>query len=134
GAAEVEMKFRPDHGSPFLGGGADLELERPGVGGLLVEVPVRVRDRVGPHQPAGREPGERYFPLALTDPLADPGGVRTGVEDEVRPVDVPRSELPSGALSERPQAELRAGEGRVSDAAAQARGGAGEEDASAPAR
>src|SRR6185437_7219515 len=73
-------------------------------------------------------------PLALPDPLANPGGVHPGIDDEVRDVDVPRSELPSGALSERPQAELRAGEGRVSDAAAQARGCAGEQDASAPAR
>src|SRR2546427_827222 len=133
-AAEVEMKFHPDHGSPFLGRGTDLELERPRVSGLLVELPVRVRHRVGPHQPAGSEPCEGGVPLALPDPLANPGGVHPGIDDEVRDVDVPRSELPSGALSERPQAELRAGEGRVSDAAAQARGCAGEEDASAPAR
>src|SRR2546427_2493186 len=133
-AAEVEMEFHPDHGSPFLGGGTDLELQRPPVSGLLVELPVRVRHRVGPYQPAGSEPCEGGVPLALPDPLANPGGVHPGIDDEVRDVDVPRSELPSGALSERPQAELRAGEGRVSDAAAQARGCAGEEDASAPAR
>src|SRR5262249_5006281 len=133
-AAEVEMKFHPHHGSPFLRGGTDLELERPRVGGLLGELPVRLRYRAGPHQAARPPSDERRSPVALTDPLADPRGVRSGIDDEMSDVDVLRSELPSRALSERPQAELRAGEGRVSNAAAQARGCAREEDVSAPAR
>src|SRR5437667_1798337 len=132
GAAEVEMKFHLDHRSPFLAGGTDLELEGPGVGGLLVEVPVRIRHGVGPHEPAGSETVERRFPPAFPDPLADPGGVDAGIDDEVSDVNVLRSELPGGALRERSQAEFRAGEGRVPDAPAKARGGAREEDASAP--
>src|SRR5262249_2221767 len=110
------------------------ELERPRVGWLLVEVPVRLRHRVGPHQPAGREVGERCVPRALPDPLADPGGVYARIDDEVGDGDVLRTELPGRARRERPQAELRAGEGRVPDAPAEAGGGTGEEDASALAR
>src|SRR5262245_35163313 len=134
GAAEVEMELHLDHGSPLLAGGTDRELERPRVGWLLVAVPVRLRHRVAPHQPAGREVGERRVPRALPDPLADPGGVYARIDDEVGDVDVLRTELPGRALRERPQAELRAGEGRVPDAPAEAGGGTGEEDASALAR
>src|SRR5438132_1185064 len=62
GAAEVEMEFHPDHGSPFLGGGTDLELERPRVSGLLVELPVRVRHRVGPLSRPGASPARAASP------------------------------------------------------------------------
>src|SRR5438874_12553892 len=98
GAAEVEVKFHPHHGSPFLGGGTYLELECPGFGGLVVELPVRVRHRVGPHQPAGSEPGGGGVPLALSAPLANPGRVHPGMDDEVADGDVPGSALPTLAL------------------------------------
>ena len=49
-------------------------------------------------------------------------------------MDVLRAELPGGALCQRPQAELRAREGCVTGTSPEAGGGAGEEDASPPAR
>src|SRR5439155_796123 len=120
--------------SPFLCEGANLALERPGVAGLLINLPVGLGDRCRPHQPAWIEIGEGGFALPLLDPLAHPGGVDARIDDQMGDVDVPWTELACGSLRHSAKAELGAGEGGIADPAARAGGGAGKEDVAPAAR
>src|SRR5262249_55050991 len=70
----------------------------------------------------------------LLDAFAYESGVDAGVDDEMRDMDVLRPELPRHALGDGAQAELGARKRRIADAAANARGRAGEEDAALAAR
>jgi hypothetical protein len=72
---------------------------------------------------------QRLLACLLADAFAHEGGVDSGVDDEMRDVDVLWAELARHALRHRAQAGLGAGERRIADAAAHARGRAGEEDA-----
>src|SRR3984893_16600805 len=74
--------------SPFFRKGSDLALERPGVARFLIHLPVGLGDRFRPHQPARIEIGEGCLTLPLLDPLAHPGGIDAGVDDEMGDVDV----------------------------------------------
>src|SRR5579859_4867050 len=111
---------------PLLAKGADFELERPGALRLLIELPVGFRDRGGRHQKVGVV--QRVRPERLQPPLTHPFGVDAGINDEVGDMDILRPELARGRLRHGAQAEFGAGKGRVTDAAAQRRGCAGEED------
>src|SRR5690606_19642100 len=62
------------------------------------------------------------------------GGIDARIDDEVRHMDPPRPDLARTRLRQRPQAELRAGEGGVAHAPAQAGRRAGEEVRAASAR
>ena len=109
-------------------------LERPRVARLLLQRPVRLGDRLRAHQLVGREVRESLFAAGSLDSLAHESRIDTGIDDEMCDVDVLRSQLARGTLRNRTQAELGAGERRVSDAAPQARRRAGKKDAAAAAR
>ena len=70
----------------------------------------------------------------LPDALAHERGIDAGIDDQMRDMNVLGTELARHALRDRAQAGLGAGERRIADAAANARGGAGEEDAAFAAR
>src|SRR6516162_312285 len=133
-AAEIEVEFYLDHGSPFLPKGPDLALEGPGVARLLIDLPIGLGDGSRPHQPARIEIGERSLAFPLLDPLADPRGIDPGVDHEMGDMDALWPELARRTLRQSAQAELGAGEGGVTDPAAQAGGGASEEDVAAATR
>src|SRR5260370_15010523 len=116
--------------SPFLCVGANLALERPGVAGLLINLPVGLGDRGRPHQPAWIEIGERRLTLALLDPLAHPRGVDAGVNDQMADVNALRAELACRTLRDGSQPKFGAGESGITDAAAHSGGAAGVEDIS----
>src|SRR5712692_11240388 len=118
-------------GSPFLPKRTDLVLEGPRIARLLVQLPIRLGDRGRRHESGGIKVLERIFPLSLLDPLAHPSGIHSGIDDEMRDVDILWPEFPRHTLGHGAQAEFRTGEGCVPDAATQAGGGTSEEDASA---
>jgi hypothetical protein len=97
-------------------------------------LPISFGYRGGPHQTARIEIGERRLALPLLDPLAHPGGVDPGVNDQMGDVDVLWAELARGTLRHRTQAELGAGEGCIADPAAHAGGGPGKKDVAPAAR
>src|SRR5258705_4537277 len=111
---------------PLLAERAYFQLERPGALRLLIELPVGFRDRRWRHQEIGIVEGIR--PKCLDPPLAYPLGVDAGVDDEVGDVDVFGAQFARGRLRDCAQAELGAGERRVSRSAAQGGGRPGEED------
>ena len=102
---------------PLLAERANFQLERPGALGLLIKQPVGFRDRGWRHQQIGII--ERVRAQRLDPPLPHPFGVDAGVDDEMRDVDVLGAQLARGRLRNGPQAELGAGEGRISRSAAQ---------------
>src|SRR5436190_1670805 len=99
--------------SPLFCKGPDLALERPGVPRLLVDLPIGLGDRGRPHQPARIEIGEGPLAFPFPDPLPYPGGVDTGVDDQMRDVDALRAELACRTLRHGAQAEFGAGEGGI---------------------
>src|SRR6478609_1218580 len=111
---------------PLLAERAYFQFERPGALRLLIELPVGFRDRRRRHQEIGIVEGIR--PKRLDPPLAYPFGVDAGVDDEVRDVDVLRAQFACRCLCNRAQAELGAGERRVSRSTAQGGGRPREED------
>src|SRR5262245_49589929 len=117
---------------PLFAERADFQLKGPGALRLLVELPVRLRDGCRRHQEIRII--QRVRPQRLDAPLPHPFGIDPGIDDEMGDMDVLRPKFARHRLRDRAQAELRAGECRISDAAAQARGGAGEEDIASAAR
>src|SRR6266404_371812 len=115
-----------ERGLPLFPERADFKLERPGAARLLVKLPVGGGDRRRGHQQIGIV--KRFPAPHLLAALAHPSGVDAGIDDQVRDVDVLRSELARHRLRHRAQAEFRRGKGGKAGAAAQACGGAGEED------
>src|SRR5882762_5210960 len=88
GTAEIEVKFQSCHGSPLLAKGTDLMLERPCVARLLKQLPIRLSDRVGPHEPVGIEIRQCFLSLALCNPTAYKGGVDSRIDDQVGDVNI----------------------------------------------
>src|SRR5690606_313473 len=86
------------HRLPWLAVRADFHLEGPGVARLLMQLPISLGDRLRPHQLIGLEPGQRLVALAFTYPLAHPGRIHAGIDDEMRHVDTPRAKLAGGSL------------------------------------
>src|SRR5258705_219900 len=121
-----------ERGLPLFSERADFKLERPGAAGLLVELPVRGGDRRRRHQQIGII--KRFPAPHLLAALAHPCGVDAGIDDQVRDVDVLRSELAPHRLRHRAQSEFRAGEGRITAAATQGGGSTGEKDVALAAR
>src|SRR5215470_6089490 len=117
---------------PLFAERTDFQLEGPGALWLLVELPVGFRDGCRRHQQIRII--QRVRAQRLDAPLPYPFGIDPGIDDEMGDVDVLRPELARHRLRDRAQAELRAGECRIADTAAQARGGAGEEDVALAAR
>src|ERR1700730_2694911 len=111
---------------PFFPERADFKLERPGAARLLVELPVGRRDRGRRHQQVRII--ERFLAPELFAALAHPGGVDAGIDDQMRDVDVFRPELARHRLCDGAKPKLGAGKGGKAAAAAQGRGGTGEED------
>src|SRR5215204_5186324 len=97
---------------PLLAEGAYFQLERPGALRLLIELPVGFRDGRRRHQEIGIVEGAR--PQRLDPPLAHPFGIDAGVDDEMGDVDVLRAQFARRCLRNRTQAELGAGECRIS--------------------
>src|SRR5271170_3727843 len=120
--------------SPFFSERTDLLLERPRVARLLIELPVRIRDRFRTHETPGIKIVQCGFAFALFDPFAHPRGINAGIDDQMGDVNIPGTELSRGALCYRAQTEFRARERGVANATAQTGGGAREKDASTPAR
>src|SRR5260370_30683471 len=119
--------------SPLLCKGPDFALERPGVARLPINLPIGLGDRVRPHQPSRIEIGEGGLAFPFLDPLAHPGGVNTGIDDQMRDMDALRAKLARRALRYSAQAEFGAGKGGIADPAAHSRSGAGKEDIAAAA-
>src|SRR6266403_4958816 len=106
-----------ERGLPLFPERANFKLERPGAARLLVKLPVRGGDRGRRHQQIGIIMG--FLAPQLLAALAHPCGVDAGIDDQMRDVDVLRSELARHRLRHRAQSEFRAGEGRKTAAAAQ---------------
>src|SRR5258708_37794095 len=111
---------------------ADFKLEGPGAAGLLVKLPVSGCDRGRRHQQIGIV--ERFLAPHLLAALAHPCGIDAGIDDQMRDMDVLRSELACHRLRHRAQSEFRAGERRITAAATQGGGGGGEGDVALAAR
>ena len=93
-----------------------------------MQIPIGIGDGFRIHQLIGFEIGQRLLAAARLDALAHERRVDAGVDDEMRDVDVLRSQFARHALRHGAQAELGAGEGGIADAAAQARRRAREQD------
>lgn len=81
-------------------------LEGPRVTRLLIQLPIRLGDRGRRHESSGIKVLERLFPFFLPDPLAHPGGIHSGIDDEMSDVDILRSEFPRNTLGHGAQAAL----------------------------
>src|SRR5258708_16335646 len=103
-----------ERGLPLFSERADFKLERPGAARLLVKLPVGRGNRGRRHQQIGII--KRFPAPHLLAALAHPCGVDAGIDDQVRDVDVLRSELARHRLRHRAQSEFRAGEGRITAA------------------
>ena len=77
---------------------------------LLIQRPIGFRDRFRSHQLIGLEVRERFFAAGGLDPLPHERRVDACVDNQVRDVNVPWTELASGALCYGPQSEFSAGE------------------------
>src|ERR1700737_5095648 len=104
----------------------DFKLKGPGAARLLVKLPVRRRNRRRRHQQV--RVIKRFLAPELFAALAHPRGVDAGIDDQMRDVNVLRAELARHRLRHRAKSEFRAGEGRITAAAAQGGGGAGEKE------
>src|SRR5580704_11952830 len=111
---------------------ADFHLKSPGAARLLVELPVRGGDGGRRHQQI--RVVQRLLAPELFASLPHPGGIDSGIDDQMRDMDVFRSQFPRHRLRHRAQAEFCAGECRIAAATAKRGGGAGEEDAALAAR
>src|ERR1700721_1192157 len=85
-----------------LSKGTNLLLEGPGVTGLLIELPVGLAHRRRTHQAIGIQIFDRLGTLPADDELSHPFGIDTGIDHQMRNVDVagtepPRHRLPHGA-------------------------------------
>src|SRR6516225_2675407 len=114
--------------SPLFCKGSDFAFERPGVARLLINLPIGLGDRFRPHQPARIEIEKGVFAFTLLDPLAYPGCVDAGVDDQMRDMDALRAELACRTLRHGAQAEFGAGKCGIAGPAAQPGGGASKED------
>src|ERR1700751_1621169 len=112
--------------SPLLAEGTDLEFERPGSLRLLVKLPVGLRDR------GWRDQQIRIVESLLSPELLPafphPGRIDTGIDDEMRDMDVLGAQLTRHRLCDCTQAELGAGESGEDGGAAQAGCRAGGKD------
>src|SRR3990172_6844165 len=97
----------------------EVELLRPGAARLQVELPIALGHLVGVEQGVGAALGAQAG-VAL--------GVDLAVDDHMGDVDALGPELPRHALSQRAQPELADGKVDEAGAAAQRRGGAGEQN------
>ncbi len=68
---------------------ANFQLKGPGAARLLVELPVGRRDRGRRHQQIRIV--ERFLAPELLAPLAHPGGIDAGIDDQMRDMDVLRA-------------------------------------------
>src|SRR5260370_28001248 len=103
----------------------DFKLERPGAARLLIQLPVGGRNRRRRHQQV--RVIERFLAPELFPALAHPRGVDAGIDDQMRDVNVLRSEVARHRLRHRTQSEFRAREGGITASPAQAVERAGQE-------
>src|SRR6516165_9905019 len=113
------MRAPSERPLPLLAEGTDIELERPSTLRLLVELPVGGRDGCRRHQQIRIV--ERLLAPELLLSLSDPGGIDAGIDDEMRNMDVLRSELARHRLRYGTQSELGGGKGRKTTSTAQGR-------------
>ena len=64
-------------------------LEGPRVTRLLIELPLGLSDRGGPHQTAGIEIVQSGFAFALFDPIAHPRGIDSGIDYQMCDMNIP---------------------------------------------
>jgi acyl-CoA dehydrogenase len=88
-----------------------------------------LRDRSRIHQLVGLEILQRLGAAALFNAVADKRSVNARIDDQMRDVDILRTELASHALRDRAKSELGARKCCIANAATHTCGGAGEEDA-----
>src|SRR5215831_13601360 len=117
---------------PLLAKGTDFHLERPRALRLLVKLPIGARDRCGRHQQI--RVVERVCTKSLETTLPHPFGVNTGIDDEMRDVDILRPQFARHCLRDSAQAKFSASERRKAGAATERGGRTGEEDVARPAR
>ena len=94
---------------------ANFEFEGPGAARLLIKLPIRGGDGGGRHQQIRIV--ERLLAPELFAPLAHPGSVDAGIDDQMCNMDVFRTELPGHRLCHGAKAELGAGKGGKAAAA-----------------
>src|ERR1700750_2903835 len=85
------IHYSPLPALPLLSERADFHFKGPGAARLLVELPIGARHRGRRHQEVRIV--QRLLPPELLGPLAHPGGIDPGVDDEMRDMDVLRTEL-----------------------------------------
>src|SRR3954447_431628 len=118
--------------SPFFAERPNFKLKSPGAARLLVELPVGGRDRGGRHQQI--RVVERFIAPHLSAALPHPFGIDAGIDDQMRHMDVLGAQLAGHRLGHRAKTKLRAGERRITTAAAQGSRRAGEENVAFAAR
>src|SRR5512147_1358958 len=104
---------------PLLAERANLELEGPCAARLLIKQPIGFCDRRWRHQEIWIV--QRVRTERLDPPLPHPFRVDAGIDDEMRHVDVLWTQFTRGRLRNGPQAELGAGESRISRPTTEAR-------------
>src|SRR6202044_182802 len=106
---------------PLFAERAYLKLESPGAARLLIKLPVGCRDGRGRHQQIRIV--ERFLAPELFTPLAHPGGIDAGVDDQVGDMNIFGPEFSRHRLRHGPKAELGAGKRREPATAPQRRRG-----------
>src|ERR1700742_1920530 len=86
----VFFKSQGESFLPLLAEGTDFQFEGPGALRLLVELPIGARHRSGRHQQIRIVERARAERLDAT--LANPFGIHAGIDDEMRDMDVLRTE------------------------------------------
>ncbi|KAF5292566.1 hypothetical protein FQR65_LT20262 [Abscondita terminalis] len=133
GAAEVEQEMdvggQKWPGLPGLHPGTQFGFVRPGIARLHVDLPVQVGD-----VPGVDDAGHLTCGIALGEVFADEFGIDGAIDHGVGHMDAAWPQFACHALGECAQTVLGAREGRKALAAAQAGGGAREQDGAAPAR
>src|SRR5258708_6223120 len=111
---------------PFLAERADFHFKGPGAARLLIELPIGCCNRGGGHQQVGIVPC--LLSPGVFTPLAPPGRIHPGIDDQMRDVDVFGPQLARHRLRHGAESEFRAGKGSKTGPAAQRSRRAGEED------
>src|SRR6516162_3129653 len=116
---------------PPLAIGSQVELVRPAVARLVVQRPIGFGDGAGLDQAVRRQIGHR---AGGAESSVNRLAVDRAIDDQVSDVDILRCELARRGLRDPAQAELSRRKSGIAGTAAQAGGGAGEQDGAAAAR
>src|SRR5882724_12871965 len=102
---------------PFLAERADFHFKGPGASRLLIELPIGCCNRGGWHQQVGIV--QCLLAPEFLTPLANPGGIDAGIDDQMRDMDVLWPQFARHRLRHGAEPEFGAGKGGKAAAATQ---------------